>query len=76
MISLYSEPNGDDFERCKDNHASQCKDEKYGQFDHRDFFPGKDAMLRKFREEQPPDGSQPENDVCNMRDLGRKEAGR
>jgi len=76
MISLYSEPNGNDFERGEDNRASQCKDEVYDQSGHREVFPGGKARLRKLGEEQPSDGPQSENDICNMRDLRRKEAGR
>lgn len=75
MISLYSEPNGNDFERCEDSCAGQCKDKVYDQSGYREVFPRGKARLGKLGEEQPSDGPKPENDICNVRDLRRKEAG-
>lgn len=76
MVSLYSKPDANDFERRKDDCASQREEEEYGQSDHGDTLPGRETRLGEFGEKQLSDGPQPENDVCNMRNLRRKEAGR
>lgn len=51
VVSLYSKPNGNNFERRKHNGASQREDKEYGHSDYRDVFPRWYARLGKFREE-------------------------
>lgn len=56
MISLYGEPDGNNFQRCQDSRASQCEDKEYGQSDRGDIFPPREAGLGELREEQMPNG--------------------
>ena len=75
MISLDSEPSGNDIERRQDNCASQRDDDEYSQSDHNVFVESLER-LGKLREEEVSDGPEPESYVCNMQDLHRKKAGR